>query len=41
MYQAQARGPITNRHVPFAKDPGKDNIVMIMQKNIAPEEDEF
>ena len=41
VYQAQARDLIINRHVPFAKDPGKGNIVMIMQKNIAPEEDEF
>ena len=35
---------ITNlrtRHVPHAKDPGKDNIVMIIEKNTAPEEDEF
>ena len=29
------------RHVPHAKDPGKDNIVMIIEKNTAPEEDEF
>ena len=28
-------------HVPHAKDPGKDNIVMIIEKNTAPEEDEF
>ena len=29
------------RYVDHAKDPGKDNIVMIIEKNIAPEEDEF
>ena len=29
------------RHVPHAKDPGKDNVVMIIEKNTAPEEDEF
>ena len=28
-------------HVPHAKDPGKDNIVMIIKKNTALEEDEF
>ena len=28
-------------HVPHAKDPSKDNIVMIIEKNTAPEEDEF
>ena len=28
-------------HVPHAKDPGKNNIVMIIEKNTAPEEDEF
>ena len=28
-------------HVPNAKDPGKNNIVMIIEKNTAPEEDEF
>ena len=29
------------RYVDHAKDPGKDNIVMIIEKNTAPEEDEF
>ena len=29
------------RHIPHAKDPGKDNIVMIIEKNTTPEEDEF
>ena len=29
------------RYVDHAKDPGKDSIVMITQKNTAPEEDEF
>ena len=28
-------------HNPHAKDPGKNNIVMIIEKNTAPEEDEF
>ena len=28
-------------HVPHAKDPGKDNIVMIIEKKIASKEDEF
>ena len=28
-------------YVDHAKDPGKDNIVMIIEKNTAPEEDEF
>ena len=32
---------IINRHVSRANDPGKDNIVMIIEKNITPEEDEF
>ena len=32
---------LKTRHVPHAKDPGKDNIVMIIEKNTAPEEDEF
>ena len=29
------------RYVDHANDPGKDNIVMIIDKNTAPEEDEF
>ena len=29
------------RYVPHTKDPGKDNIVMIIDKNTTPEEDEF
>ena len=32
---------IINRHVPRANDPGKNNIVMIIEKNTTPEEDEF
>ena len=32
---------LKKRHVPHAKDPGKDNIVMIIEKNTTPEEDEF
>ena len=35
------RDHIINRHVPCANDPGKYNIVMIIEKNTAPEEDEF
>ena len=29
------------RHVPHVKNPGKDNIVMIIEKNNAPEEHEL
>ena len=32
---------LKKRRVPHAKDPGKDNIVMIFEKNTTPEEDEF
>ena len=32
---------LKKRHVSHAKDPGKGNIVMIIEKNKAPEEDEF
>ena len=32
---------LRKRYVDHAKDPGKDNIVMIIEKNTAPEEDEF
>ena len=32
---------LKTRYVPSAKDIGKDNIVMIIEKNTAPEEDEF
>ena len=32
---------LKTRHVPHAKDPGKDNNVMIIEKNTAPKEDEF
>ena len=31
---------LKKRYVPHAKDPGKDNIVMIAEKNTTPEEDE-
>ena len=41
VYQAQAWDLIINRHVSRAKDPGKDNIVMIIEKNTTTEEDEF
>ena len=37
--QDQIRGLIINRHVRHANDPGKDNIVMIIEKNTTPEED--
>ena len=40
-YQDQICDLIINRHVPRANDPGKDNIVMIIEKNTTPEEDEF
>ena len=39
--QDQIGDLIINRHVPLANDPGKDNIVMIIEKNTVPEEDEF
>ena len=32
---------LKTRHVPHAKDPGKDNIVMIIEKNNVSEEDEL
>ena len=32
---------LKKRHVHHAKHPGKDNIVMIIEKNTTPEEDEF
>ena len=32
---------LRTRHVPHAKDPGKGNIVMIIEKNTTPKEDEF
>ena len=32
---------LMTRYAPHAKDPGKDNIVMIIEKNTSPEEDEF
>ena len=32
---------LRTRYVDHAKDPGEDNIVMIIEKNTAPEEDEF
>ena len=32
---------LKTRHVPHENDPGKDNIVMSIEKNTAPEEDEF
>ena len=35
------RDHIINRHVPCANDPGKYNIVMIIEKNTTPKEDEF
>ena len=36
--QDQIRDLIINRHVPRGNDPGKDNIVMIIEKNTTPEE---
>ena len=32
---------LKTRHVPHAKDPGKDNIVMIIEKNNAPRKISF
>ena len=32
---------LKKRYVPDGKDPDKDNIVMIIEKNTTPEEDEF
>ena len=32
---------LKTRHVPHAKDPGKDNTFMIIEKNTTPKEDEF
>ena len=32
---------LRTRYVDHAKDPGKDNIVMIIEENTTPEEDEF
>ena len=32
---------LKKRYAPHAKDPGKDNIVTIIEENTAPEEDEF
>ena len=37
-YQDQIRDLVINRHVPRGNDPGKDNIVMIIEKNTTPEE---
>ena len=39
--QAEIGDLIIKRHVPRAKDSGKDNIVMIIEKGITTEEDEF
>ena len=39
--QDQIRDLIINCHVPRTSDPGKNNIVMIIEKNTAPEEDEI
>ena len=41
VYQAQVRDLIINRHVSRTKIPGKGNIVMIIENNTTPEEDEF
>ena len=39
--QDQIRDLIINRHAPCANDPGKYNIVIIIEKNTTPKEDEF
>ena len=36
--QDQIRDLVINRHVPRGNGPGKDNIVMIIEKNTTPEE---
>ena len=41
IFQDQICDHIVNRHVPRANNPGKDNIVMIIEEKIAPYEDEF
>ena len=40
-YQDQIYDLITNQHVPSANDPGKDTIVMIIEKNTTHGEEEF
>ena len=32
---------LKTRYVDHARDPGKDNIVMVIEKNTTPEKDEF
>ena len=39
--QDQIRDLVINHHVPLANDPGKDTIIMIIEKNTATKEDEF
>lgn len=39
--QDQIHGLIIIRHVPRANDPGKDKIVLIIEKTTTPEEDEL
>ena len=41
VYQSQVLDVIINRHVHRANVPGKDNTVMIIEKNTALEKDEF
>ena len=38
--QDQIRDLIINYYVPRTNDPNKDNIIMIIQKNTTPEQDE-
>ena len=40
-YQDQIYDLIKNRHLPRTNDSGKENIVMIIERNSIPEEDEF
>ena len=40
MSRSNPRPYYINCHVPRANDPGKDKIVMVIEKNTAPEEDE-
>ena len=41
VYKEQLQKMSRHRYFPHAKDSGKGNIVMIIEKNTTPEEDEF
>ena len=40
-FQDEIHDLISNVHLPFANYPGKDNLVLITEKNTAPKEDDF